>query len=479
MLASEKYGVDAPVYKSLIHFLLPNNDVLDELRSELRRLQLRALQPIIEFHCYTELEKDVVYVDGASASLDDVDRTPLSRKHPNLVRFDGPSDRLYQQLVVQHLVNFANRAEKNVKARLKRSKSLYVDPEDVKAIETLLEGNSMPAKKKKLKRTSVDKDVFVKEPAYQAWLQSPDNGMPVLLVKGEEGRGKTQTSLTVLNELDKHRSESSGNLSPAILVAFFLCDVGDDSAEELLKSILLQLIRQDDTLALHVKKFLSSERQTDTVRKGAQSFPHLEHMWQSLQDMLTDDASARQIFIIINNAHHLSSSEQNQTSNSRFFDLLNRELLSSQDQRTRVHRWMFTSREFGQFKLSPGHLALTLPGTRTLDSDTTVVSSSMAMVDLNEAKYWDELKRGIQRHADEQVEKLEMIKKFGLAMPYWAKSIIGNKAPDVRWVDVVCMHLQALPEGATDTKVRKTLERLERDFNVLLRGLWNAVSRLC
>jgi hypothetical protein len=472
MMESERYGVDAPVYKSLVLFLLPKNDVLDELRSELRRLQVRALQPIIEFHCYTELEKDIAYVDDTSATLDDIDRTSLSRKHANLVRFDGPSDRLYQQLVGHHLINFAKRAEKNVKARLKRSKILYVDPEDVKAIETPLGGNSMPAKMKKLAKKSVDKYVFVKESAYQAWLHSSDTGMPVLLVKGDEGRGKTQTSLKVLNELERRRSGSSTYPAPAVLVAFFLCDTADDFAKEVLKAILLQLIRQDDMLALHAKKFLSSERQNDTVRTGPQSFPPLEHMWQSLLDMLVDDAPARQIFIIINNAHHLSLSEHKQSSNFRFFDLLIRDVLSCQDQRARRHRWMFTSRELGQFKLSPESHALTLPGVQTLHSDTVVASSSVAMVDLNEAKYWDGLKRGIERHADEEVEKLKMIKSFGLAMPFWAKSIIGNKAPDVRWVDVVCMHLKALTEGATDTKVRKTLERLERDFNVLLRGRW-------
>lgn len=63
-------------------------------------------------------------------------------------------------------------------------------------------------------------------------------------------------------------------------------------------------------------------------------------------------------------------------------------------------------------------------------------------------------------------------------MTYLAGSIIGDRADNTKWIDLASVQLDAFPPDASEIRVERMLEKVPRDFRLLLDAAWHSVLRL-
>jgi hypothetical protein len=397
------------------------------------------------------------FVSRDSAVLDTALDTGLHRPHRDLVRFESIKDSQYQK-VRMALKRIVHDAPRIAKARFNCTYQTVIKPETFKEVLGKLDGVDVAKKFKTLlsQINTEPRSWILKEQEYIDWLNLDDSKDSYIWVCGLEGRGKTTAAMAAIDDIRSKiiKEEESDPSRQPVLLAYFFCDkVTDNStAEDILKSVIRQLCKQQRVLATYAEMFL---------KKGAsetkqQAHMSIEHLWQCLRDMLTE-ASIGAIYFVINNLHNVSSTDG---STKKLLSLIQKDIQGElQETGKRVStRWLFTSRNWIDIQ------------------ECMQASSKVHCIDLdNDQKYGTNLKLDLKKHAWTQVDKLQAEKGYNKAITYFAGSVIGNRADNTKWIDVAVVRLAGLPSGSNDIHVRRMLERVPQDFRALINEAWTSI----
>ncbi|KAH9986355.1 hypothetical protein F4779DRAFT_305512, partial [Xylariaceae sp. FL0662B] len=438
---AEKAG--AASSSKLLDLMRPGDEGLRELKHEFMRLAGK-LSPKIDLLCFyeeqdTDFSKMVglpalfglsrlaipkqyaEFVSRDSATLPGVEEQGLACNHRNLVKFEGPKDDRWTQFVKDPLKRIIHGAQLAVKNRLNLVRD--VDRSMINGIMEALDSAQVQKKRKALAQIFSLSSWITKEAEYIQWLGETENkdephesrAGDCVWIRGPEGRGKTSASLTAIEEIENiiRTSEEKNAGQGPILLAYFFCDSTPDycSAEDLLKSLVAQLINQQETLAPYAKSFAKKKGETKS-----QAQVTVENLWQTLQDMFTDEFIGRKVIIVLNNLHALP---EDSDSTIKLMKYMNAELqtMSSVDAKRVPTRWMITSREAHNI----GE-ALKVDGVR--------------LVDLEDEKYGNQVQMALRKRAKEMVSSLEEKKNYNKALSYFASSLIGKRAQNTQWIDI-------------------------------------------
>lgn len=463
----------------LLDIMTPGDEGLRELVDEFMRLVGKGGQRI-DLFCFYEtqptnlaqlarlpslfslvggLPKNMsLLVSSESAMLVGIPSMSIASDHRNLVKFRDFTEERYQT-VRGPLKDMIKGAQLVVKNRLNFTRN--IDREMVKSIMDVLEGAQISKKKlKTLAQSFTPSSWILNEEEFKQWLHiGPSQKSPgtqvsdCLYVQGPEGRGKTSTTIAALDAIDnmiRNDEKNNGGQAPAI-VAYFLCDPSTDysTAEDLLKSLVRQLIDQQESLAQYAKHL--AKKKDDTASKSQVKLT-VENLWQTLQDMLTDEFIGRRVYFVINNLHFLPEDADSTATLLQFINS-DLQLINDEDQKHVPTSWMFTSREVHNIKE-----ALAVKETR--------------IIDLENEKYGNQVQLELRKHAHKKVAALGSEKKYNKALSYFASSLMGKRASNTHWIDITVVQLQELNESDNDLKVRRVLEQMPQDLKVLLERAW-------
>ncbi|KAF2276959.1 uncharacterized protein EI97DRAFT_304374 [Westerdykella ornata] len=475
----------------LLDLMKPGDASLRELRADFMRLVIK-LPTKIELYCFWENHdtdpakmasefiakrepamtggriSNVLYdifkqakapfkiVERESATFGDVvENLGLACNHRDLVKFDDFKDPRYQ-MIRDPLKKIIHGAPLVVKNRLNATRD--IDLNAIKSITEALEVSTISRKKVSQKFTP--SSWLPTDKQFSEWLAKDEDPHSeqkqrgdTLWICGSEGRGKTGATVAALEQVDKviKEDEHSDSGKAPILMAYYFCDPTSDAstAEDLLKSLLLQLIQKQPLFVPYAKQF--------TRREKRQAVPtSVENLWQSLQDMLSDDIASSRIYFVINNLHGLP---QDSDSTKKLYDLIRAEMQTmNDDDIARVSiRWMFTSRKSNK-------------------SISDIVNSGMVrLIDLEDEKYANQVQLELRKHAQKKVAMLGSEKGYKKDLAYFVSSLIGNRAQNTGWIDMTCGQLEELPESENPLKVRQTLKKLPQQLDDLLDEGWKQI----
>ncbi|KAI0015385.1 ankyrin repeat-containing domain protein [Xylariomycetidae sp. FL0641] len=453
----------------LLDFMKPGDEGLRELKDEFMRLTWK-LNPRIELLCFYEeqdslavgkiVRKYAELVSRDSATLPGVDKYGLACNHRNLVRFDGPKDERWSSIVRDPMKKMIHGAQLAVKGRLLSVRD--VDRPMVNSIMEALDGAQPHRKRRMLGQTFTKSSWITSVAEYRQWLACGQEDLEggnapsgdCLWIRGPEGRGKTSASMAALDMIEtlvKDEEKKNSGQNP-ILLAYFFCGAAPDysTAEDLLKSLIRQLIIQQETLASYAKLFAKSTEKP-------QAKPTVENLWRTLQDMLGDEFIGSKLIFVINNLHVLP---EDADSTIKLMHYLNDELqtMNTEDTKRVPIRWFITSRESHRI-------------------GEALRAHSVRLVDLEDEKYGDQVQKSLRERAREKVHLLEKEKRYNKALAYFVTSLIGKRATTTQWIDMAYVQLQDLPQAESDLRVRRVLETIPGDLTTLLENAWLRVFR--
>lgn len=488
MLSSVGKKTGAATASKLLELMRPDDESLNELRKEFVRLAIK-ISPKIEMQGFWEEHPTTIkdlngmpqflsalniplpkryaeFVTRESAIVEGVmEAMGLAANHRDLVKFDSSKDERYT-LVRGPLKRLINGSRLRVKNRHKATRGDAQESFD-KARKTF-EGAQPHKQRDIIKQNTATSTWFPKEPEFLGWLAPPDETQSTSLVKkqdclwvrGRDGRGKTSAALSAIEEIEKwvkeDEEEEDATTDKPVQVAsrvylnYFFCDKASDygTAEELLKSLIYQLIEKQKLAAVHTNFLLK--------KKGRETQPLLtvENLWQVLQDILADDVFVgTRVYFVVNNLEALS---QDAVSTTTLLSFLSSELEQDGSGRRSIVRWMFTT---GQ----------------SWEIDQALRKPLVRLVDLEDEKYGDQVQLELRKHAQTKVLELKTHKNYSRALAYFASSVIGQRAQNTQWIDITCDHLEELPRHENDLQVRRLLEVVPQDLDALLNAAWQSV----
>jgi hypothetical protein len=482
-LIGEKF--DKAFQSKLLEMMKTGDESLKELKGEFVRLAMKLSQKI-ELFCFWEerptdfaklaglpsffkVPKEIEqFVTRDSATLTGVDDMGLACIHRDLVKFDGPKDQKYQ-LTRNPLKTIIHGATLVVNKRIQSTRN--IDHESIADVMEVLEGAQILKKRKALGTKYTASSWLSQVQEYRDWFSMVTrNNAPTttvdttpieakcgdcLWIRGPEGRGKTNNVMAALDEIEKMiLTDSDGGQAPTLL-AYFFCEPTIDysTAEDLLKSLLLQLVKQQGLLAPYAKHFVKKKAKED----ASKSVPQLtvENMWQVLQEMLSDEFVGGRVYFVVNNLHVLPEESD---STITLMKLINLELMNMkfQNQKRVPIRWLFTSRDNHSVSQT-----LKAPGVR--------------LIDLEDEKYGTQVQLELRKHASIKVRALSDEKKYNKAAAYFASSLIGRRAQNTQWIDITCVYLKEIPENENELTVRHILQDMPQDLSLLLDRAWTQV----
>jgi hypothetical protein len=317
---------------------------------------------------------------------------------------------------------------------------------------------------------------FTSETLYQEWLDSArkaDSQRSYLWLKGGAGFGKTNAALVAIQELerlysDQDMMEADHNKSERF-VAYFLCDSssGCCSAEDLLKGLIVQLINQDESLAQHARWFVPNPKyrgpahrdsrlmDEDSGASGAKATATVDNLWKCLEDMIEDPVTDS-VHIVVNNLHCLESD----ASTAAFLAKLSLAAFETTQKAVSTVKWLVTSRNDNCIG-------------RYLDAEC------ISVIDLeNDAEYGGKVKVARQTHARDAVMQLKTSKGYTPDLAYYIRNFVESQSEDAKWIDILCILLEAKPSESSSLSVRKWLrEAGTYNTNKLVVYAWNTVSQ--
>ena len=484
-LIGEKF--DKTISSKLLEVMKPGDEGLRELKNDFMRLVGKNSQKIEIFCFYEEhptnfakliglpswikTPKEIAeFVTRDSATLPGILDMGLACIHRDLVKFDGFKDERYQ-LVRDPLKTIIHGAQLVVRNRLNSTRN--INHETITDVLDILEGAQIQKRRKALGGKYAASSWLTKEQQYCDWLStsspnydlvspiSPSSptdsnprGVDCLWIEGPEGRGKTNNTIAAIDEIEKMIMvdlESPSGQAPTLL-AYFFCEPMADycTAEDVLKSLLWQLVKQQGVLAPYAKHFLKKKAKED----ASKSTPQLtvENMWQVLQDMLSDEFIGSRIYFVINNLHVLPEESDSTTKLMKFINSELKNITLPNQKRVPV-RWLFTSRD--KYVVRE---AMKAPGVR--------------LIDLEDEKYESQVQQELRKHAYLKVRALSEEKKYNKAAAYFTSSLIGRRAQNTQWIDFACIHLKEIPENENELTVRHILEDMPQDLASLLERAW-------
>ncbi|KAJ8108248.1 hypothetical protein OPT61_g8306 [Boeremia exigua] len=416
-------------YDALLRFMTWKNLDLLKLTTEFITLS-RSMQPEITFFCFWELKSvnwrkkvaeflrldnyvpawalsevktasnDGFFVSKESAVLEDRPNKAqsLSAYHEDLIRFSSQDDQSYNQ-VLARIRPFICTAVQTVRSRLKQK---YLDDSKVARIRSLLESSiNMRVKLRTLSASSPADGWLLQQPAFSKWYCQLDGAPNCLCIQGPPGYGKTAAAIATTNFVDTMIRRDRVGVSPReslTLLACFFCDTqpGCSTAEDLLRSIILQLIEQAPALATYAENFLDSTR---SIR-----------------------------------AQHPESTERLGVQETCFGP-----------GQGHFGRWFFTT---------SGETREDISKCFGLQKRCSNVSH----MNLEDSQFANQVKVALTNYVREQTHKLKAIKGYDYSLAFEVEKIIDSKAENKRWVDVLCLQLQTLPDGKDRLMVKERLE---------------------
>lgn len=488
---AEKAG--AASASKLLTLMEKDNEELRDLVHDFMRLTTK-ITPKIDLLCFYELEQTdfskmaglpgmfssvakfampkqfADFVTRESAILQGVENRGLACNHRDLVKFDSPKDERWMQFVREPLKKVIQGGVLSAKGRFKSNRE--VDPALIKSITETLDGAQVLKKRRTLTQTFAPSSWIPKEAEYTQWLgprvvrgDEDDNAAPKLAagdcvwIRGREGRGKTNATMAALQEIEKAIQINEENTGEdPILLAYFFCVAQTDycTAEDILKSLILQLVSQQEALAAYAKVFLKkkppkSDNQTQQST-SQQAQVTIENLWQALQDMLADEFIGSRVYFVLNNLHVLPDEADSTVKLMKFLTAEIETIMEGESRHVRT-RWLITSREDHGIQQ-----ALSAPGVR--------------LIDLEDSKYENQVQLELRKHARKKISALGSEKNYNQALAYFASSLIGKRAQNTQWIDITCVQLSVLAKDESDLRVRRVLEKMPEDLNTLLNRSW-------
>lgn len=347
----------------------------------------------------------------------------------------------------------------------------------VNQVRHALEGVDMRLKFRALVARRTITSWLTAEPSYQEWLSrrhGVDSRHSYLWLKGGPGFGKTNAALAAIQKINKahiddQQTDEARSRNDAFL-AYFLCErsPGCCTAEDLLKSLIMQLISQEESLAQHAKWLVANGRYRhaaidgttlldgDTGVSGAQATATVDNLWKYLLDMI-DDPAVDSVHLVVSNLHCLESNESTNALLSRFGEhAIALQSLPLDDRRV---KWLITSRNEKQIV---NHLA----------------AGTVSIIDLeNDREYGGKLKVARQNHARDAVSQLRARKSYSLDLAFHIRNSIGARSEDEKWIDMLCLLLEDKPSNSSTLSIRKWLREVG-DYNIheLIDHAWETVS---
>jgi hypothetical protein len=425
MFASQGEMLGMAVNSSLLDFMKPESKMLEELMETFHRLVTRT-GPDIGIHCFWEqydtkasdvakkmigfnlfpMAKDFKTVSRRSATFNRLfDNTGLLCNHRDLVKFDDPKDPRFE-VVRAPLQEILHGAVKIAKNRMNASRDTNVD--GMNNITKALGGGMVYYERCKALELKFGSSSWLpNESEFQGWLaRNHDPQVPhcyrddSLWICGAEGKGKTGASIAALKTIEsavKAENQAATGRS-RVLLAYWFCEPNDSStAENLLKSIIWQLIQDEPTLASYAKQF------TDRKNRQAMSLS-IENLWQCLQDIFSDLTASSGIYIVISNIHNLSNDSG---SKQKLLDLIKDELDVTKDRKYNrtCMRWFFTSRK------------------DKYNVDGKFSGRINRVIDLDDAKYMNQVQLELRKHAQRKVAELSSEKGYKKDLTYFVTSL--------------------------------------------------------
>jgi hypothetical protein len=428
-----------------------------------------------------------IVVTEASATLDDADSIGLACNHRQLNRFDDVKDGRWE-LVRTKLKHMVVTSRGVVRSRLNVAKASVVDDQALNRLLDSLNVTGVRDRKSAVSQLSGGSSWITDNPILKQWMTIGDQSVhpsdlastlsgltlnsqsgshssrnnQCVWLCGPEGRGKSKAAISIINSIEELeiKNARSGNTSSVILAYFFASPTPDlSSAENVLKSVLSQLISKRRSLALYAREFANSDRSKKKTTGGAsEAMFTVPAMWRVLMSML-QDPGIEAVYFVINSLHELPEDAE---STKQLFEAINYDILGTQDptdpgydadEGRRPMRWLFTSRRRENIKALLGKA----PGVTEMD--------------LNDPVYGNVLRQELIQHSRQRVAEVADKKGYSAALQYFASTMVERKAEDRIWVDVVCRQLELVP--ATTVEVRKTLSQAPQNLSTLLDRTWS------
>lgn len=490
--AAEKVNKSAQTSK-LLDLMTPGNEELRTLKHEFMRLVNKLEQKIHVICFYEEQETNWASVVGLpsffkiaipkglskfvtreSATIAGVDDFGLARTHRDLVRFKSQKDMILMQAVIPQLRNVVSAAQLAVRNRFFATRR--IDRGLISDILEALKGAQPNHKRKHLLKTFEPSSWIPKASLYNEWLgplrtSGVDRGY-CLWIRGPEGRGKTSAAMAVLKGVESRinlleREESTQNIEDhPTLLAYFFCESTEEysTAEDLLKSLISQIMSKKETLASHAKAFARKKGKDQAARQQPVQTT-VENLWQVLLAMLADFAdtyAGGRIYLVINNLHVLP---EDSDSTEKLLQYLQTEfsIMANQDSKDSglPTRWLITSRDSYNIRQAFGD------------------QNAVKLIDLEDEKFENQVQLELRRHAKKKILELELAKNYNTAIAYYASSLIGKRGQNTQWIDITCVQLKQLPKANSDLVIRRVLEKTPHDLKTLLNSSWNKIFDAC
>ncbi|KAH0545387.1 hypothetical protein FGG08_000528 [Glutinoglossum americanum] len=229
-----------------------------------------------------------VIVDEASACIDGHRKIPLSTSHTKMNKFGQPDDKNFQ-LLAGCIRELASRAPGVLQAR-------YYAPVDApfrECVAALFQtdprDNYMQTQETGNRRADGTCEWVLQEESYAGWLLSKQTA--ILWIGGAPAMGKTMVASFLVNEMGiRARQETDMTL------AYYFCDASDErrnTAESVLRSLLMQILQQRPELFRHLKSEFDIQKTVLFTSGGA-----IHTLWRILRDIL-DDPESKDVYIII------------------------------------------------------------------------------------------------------------------------------------------------------------------------------------
>ncbi|PIB00567.1 Ankyrin repeat domain-containing protein 17 [Cercospora beticola] len=507
LMYSSVFGNEA--YESLLSFMRSEkNDTLEEVTHDFMEISNKLVPPIDLFCAYETVPTATSYserytpwllqskafkagtkalldfggaafsagtyfVERESAVLQGAHDSGLTADHRDLIKFESIASEKFSTVKVA-LRNMVQMAKTNARKRVMLSGQSLLSQRTIQQVRETLAGVDMRLKfRTKVNQREVN-SWLESVPLYQSWLAPAESSKPncsYLWLRGGGGIGKTTASYAAIQDLSKNQAHDqqleSSHGHGGTLLAYFLCEwtPGCDTAEELLKGLITQIVNQDEALAQHgARWFVSNTRSRgagdggvneDIGASGAKATTTVDNLWRCLQDMLEDPA-VNNAHIVINNLHLLESSS---STNALLAKLRgDADSLTGQPQASQRVRWLITSRN-----------------ERHINQYLTAASVSLVDVE-NDLKYGAAISESKRQHARDAVSQLRTSKSYGSDLAYYIRNSIDTLSADESWIDVLCILLKDMPEDSSSLSIENWVKEASGlNINKLIDHAWEKV----
>ncbi|PVH92061.1 ankyrin [Periconia macrospinosa] len=434
-------------------------------KTTLQKFQEKTtLQKLQENATFLKKKGPFCMVTDESATLPDFKRFGIDRKHDGLVRFNSSDDSVYKVVLaeIRPLIDAATHTW------LDRRKERVLDPDKVHRLRNLFESEVNMRTMLHADKHPHEKNWLLKELDFDKWQNSEE--VNCLWIEGPPGIGKTIASVAVANSITRtieFKQIKSPREVKTLCVVFF-CDERPcrSTAEDLLKSILLQMIDCLPKLAIHAEEFLDDQAISSRSKDGGHTYKQfkatmtVENLLQCLRDMLRD-VSLYTVYIIVNNLHRLKVNDSLQ----KLLVEIERQIPKASFKTGGISvKWLLTAFSTARNDLS----------TRFNSSG---LNSKVRRINLQNAENFKKVKSELRTHIQGEIDKLQKIKGYDDSLTFEVGEMIESKAENRQWVDVMCVELETLQSDCNRLQIRKLLEvAAEGSLEKLVVEAWEKVQ---